>query len=108
MTTRLYVDKPKTGGPETTLIYTVHLESPEGEILCLSSEPLLEGCRCLYARGIEGNVELWDHEGKLRLSGDVKQLAVLTIEETRKVGPRFRAWRPYTGPKKEDDHGEKQ
>jgi hypothetical protein len=67
----------------------------EGEpILSGSSEPFLEACRILKARGLSGPVELWDETRPFpRMRSTIEAAAWLTVEEGD-GRPRFRRWRP--------------
>ena len=57
--------------------------------------PTLESCRALLACGITGRFETWhEGEGSARMIGDIERAAGLTVEESRKVSPRFAKWRP--------------
>jgi hypothetical protein len=92
--TRLYVGKPRYGGPGP--LYHVRVGSPSGPVIVeASTEPLLAGCRALLAMGITGPVELWDSVRSFpRLAGDIATLAALTVNESE---ASFRRWKPFPG-----------
>jgi hypothetical protein len=75
-------------------LYETRLNSPVGPILVgLSPEPTLAACRALVAMGRSGPVEVWDIKRPFpRLSGDIAQLAGLTVDENRRS---FRRWQPF-------------
>jgi hypothetical protein len=72
---RLYIEPLSIGarGPRCR----VSLGSPTGPILVkASTEPSLAGARALQARGITGNVELWDNERPFpRTRGRIEELS---------------------------------
>jgi hypothetical protein len=75
-------------------LYEARLNSPIGPILIgLSPEPMLAACRALVAMGRSGPAEVWDAKRPFpRLSGDIAQLARLTVDENRRG---FRRWQPF-------------
>ncbi len=93
--TRIYIGKPRISkrGP----LYCARLGSPEGPVLVRSTlEPLLAGARALLARGITGQAELWDDETPYaRISGDIEELAKLTVREDETTSPTFVRWRAF-------------
>ena len=58
--------------------------------------PLTDGARLMLAHGQTGKVELWDRERSYpRMSGDVEDLAKITVSENEHHGPVFKRYRPF-------------
>lgn len=67
-------------------------------IIVESTEPFLDGCRVLKARGLSGLAEMWDAVRPYpRMTGDIAKAAGLTVEEGDRP-PRFRRRRPHPFP----------
>ena len=101
MTVRIYT-KPllnRHGGQrcgERWPLYKAYLDGPDGEVVVRATlQPLLDGARALLARGITGPAELWGAEPYPHLSGDIEELAKLTVKETRTVGPMLRRYEAF-------------
>jgi hypothetical protein len=94
--TRTLLDlPPRTSGKG--LRYSVRLDSPHGEFLVRDSlVPFCDAARALLARGVRGEMELWDDERSFpRMRGDIEEYARLTVREDEKTGPQFVVWRPF-------------
>jgi hypothetical protein len=70
----------------------------EGETVVVeSTQPLLDACRVLKARGLSGPVEMWSEGGTwARLRSTVEVAARLTVREGE-GRPRFAKWKPHPG-----------
>jgi hypothetical protein len=79
---------PYTGRYDVTL---------DGEIIVKGSrDPEHDLARALLARGITGHVKMIDADtGRHRTTVNIEKAANLTVEESARVGPRLRTWRPY-------------
>ena len=65
----------------------------EGELICVSHQPLLDGARVLRQRGLTGPVETWDKVGQFRrMHSTIEKAAQLTVVEPREGGIRFDKW----------------
>lgn len=100
--TRLFIHAVKK---RAGWLYEVRLGTPSGEILMpQAKDPLSEGCRVLSRRGVTGKVELWDSSSQyFRLRSSIEYQRMITVEETRKCGPRNRPSR-QSPPKFQDVH----
>ena len=67
----------------------------EGEELCVSTKPLYDCARILHARGLAGNLQMVNPDGVFSLSGDIGKMALLTISENKKTGPRVVKYVPF-------------
>src|SRR3954451_7279849 len=79
---RIFLDLP----PRTSakgLRYSVRLLSHDGELLVQDSlVPFCDAARALLARGVRGEMELWDDERSFpRMRGDIEEYARLTVRE---------------------------
>jgi hypothetical protein len=70
----------------------------EEEIICTSTQPLLDSARILRARGFIGHLEMW-HEGMnyACMTMPLGSAAVLTTEEGERI-PSFVEYVPFQGP----------
>lgn len=98
--TRIIISESPRPGPGSGgrgCRYDVHFDT--GELLLgKSDEPIYDACRQLAARGVTGRLEVW-RAGKRHadvIVRDIVRAGGWTIEETAKVGPRFRRHRPMT------------
>jgi hypothetical protein len=95
-TVRLLPRKPERHGSqrESWYLYDVLLD---GECIVTGSrDPECDLARALLTRGIEGVVEVIDGiTGKPRSQVNIETAANLTVEEGRRIGPRFIKWKPF-------------
>ena len=64
-----------------------------GEHICTSHQPLLDGARVLHGRGLTGPLQMWDHERSYpRMHSTIEKAAKLTVAEGRSTGMRFEKW----------------
>ena len=70
---KIYLELPPARGSR----YRAHFGSLEGEVIAEdSSTPLTDAARVLKARGIHGELEMWDNiRPYYRLKGDIDRLA---------------------------------
>jgi hypothetical protein len=73
----------------------------DGELVCISSQPLLDGARALLARGYPADVLLTtSHDGKSYdnfIPAPIGKLACLTAEEASLGFRKCRPWYPDVG-----------
>jgi hypothetical protein len=67
-----------------------------GEHICTTHQPLLDGARVLHGRGLTGPLEMWDHRlSHARMHSTVEKAAKLTVAEDRGTGIRFEKWKAH-------------
>jgi hypothetical protein len=72
----------------------------QGEVLCEdTTDPELEGCRALLARGISGRVQFQLVGCAPGLSMDIVKGAKLCAVETDSKSAHFAKWQPFPGKK---------
>jgi hypothetical protein len=92
---RITIEPTRVGG-ERGQRYRVYFE---GTVLVEDTrDPEHDAARALLARGIRGQFETWRLGGSHpSVRGDIEACALLTTEESAKIGPRVRSWRTYDG-----------
>ena len=87
---KVFVGNVRVG--KSGLLYDVE---HEGEVIVRgSTTPLLDACRALAERGLQGPVEMWDRVRPFpRMISTVEAGAALTIREGSAGAPRFVKWR---------------
>jgi hypothetical protein len=97
LTLRPHYDEPN-GTPVKLGKFAAYLD---GDLVCISSQPLLDGARALLARGHPAHVLLTTrHDGKPYdnfIPATIGKLACLTAEEACLGFRKYRPWCPAVG-----------
>lgn len=88
---------PATGRQRLSVRGPLYEAWHAGELLDgASTQPMLDGCRALAAKGLTGPVEMWDAIRPYpRLRSTIEVAAKLTVREGSKGTPRLSKWTPY-------------
>jgi hypothetical protein len=87
---------PSRQGSDRDDYYLYDLAIDGEAIVTGSRTPEFDACRILLARGLTGNLVVFDAgTRKLRLTVDIEAGAKLTVLENRKHGPRLAKWKSF-------------
>jgi len=87
----------RTTEPGSKYAYPYNVTFNGEEIVTRSVDAECEAARALHLRGISGTITLIDANTRLpRSRVNIEKAAKVTIQETDKVGPRFRQWIPLS------------
>lgn len=72
------------------------MNKPDGMVIVDSTtQPLLDTARALLAKGVKGELQLWDATRPYcRMKGDIERLAGLMVLDGADRSPSFGKWRP--------------
>lgn len=78
---RVYIGTPRPGA--RGLLYDCRMNTADGlTIVTGTVQPLLDTARVLAAKGVTGELELWDaHRPFPRMRGNIERMAAVTISE---------------------------
>jgi hypothetical protein len=101
---RVFVDSQAPHAPR----YSARLHSPDGEVIVESSPtPFFAAARLLRARGMIGQIELWDTQRPFpRTRGDIAAMAGLTVIETDEAGPYIARHMPFPAERRNSRTGD--
>lgn len=80
---RVYIGTPRPGA--RGLIYDCHMNTADGlTIVTGTNQPLYDTARVLAAKGVKGELELWDARRPFpRMRGNIERMARLTVCDTQ-------------------------
>ncbi len=94
---RIYLNPAvsKDGRPKVTKRGPLFEATYDGELICVSHQPLFDGARVLHQRGLNGPLEMWDHERPYsRMQSTIEKAAKLTVVEGPNTDLRIDKWNP--------------
>lgn len=80
---RVFIGTPRPGA--RGLLYDCHMNTADGlTIVTGTIQPLYDTARVLAAKGVKGELELWDAQSCFpRMRGNIERLARLTVCDTQ-------------------------
>lgn len=80
---RVFIGTPRPGA--RGLLYDCHMNTVDGlTIVAGTIQPLFDTARALAAKGVKGELELWDAQRPFpRMRGDIERMARMTVCDTQ-------------------------